>query len=146
MLAQVFEWSDFIFFHFSEESRSNTGTAGGGRQKRPIQQKILKPRNTNPPHYRQRSLANHRALPCNTDDCAVSLSVCVCVCLASSDLSKGFQGKTNTCQNPNAKMQWCNICQQKAVQVRGGEITSGSPRLAAFHRRYWILKCVMDHI
>lgn len=28
------------FFHFSEESCSNTRKAGGGRQKRPIQQKI----------------------------------------------------------------------------------------------------------
>lgn len=76
----------FCFF-FSEELCSNTRTAGGGRQKRPIQQKILKSRNTNPPHYRQTSLASHRALPCNTDDCAVLLSafacICVCVCVFS---------------------------------------------------------------
>lgn len=100
--------------HFSGESRSNTKTAGEDGQKRPIQQKILKPGNTNPAHYRQTSLANHTALRCNMDDCAFSLSDCVCVCLASGDLSRGFQRKANTRQNLNAKMQRCNICQQKA--------------------------------
>lgn len=97
----------FFFFpqnYFSEESCSNTRTAGEGWQKRPIQQKILKPCNTNPLHYRQTSLANHWVLPCNTDDCAVWLSQGVCVCVASSDLSNGCQEKTNMNEYKDAEL------------------------------------------
>lgn len=88
MLTQVFEWSKgFCFFfllHSPEESCSNTRTADEGRQKRPIQQKILKPRYTNPPHYRQTSLANHRALPLQYGWlCSFTFWVCVRACVLS---------------------------------------------------------------
>lgn len=88
MLTQVF-WMEqrvFSFFplHSSEESCSNTRTADEGRQKRPIQQKILKPRYTNPPHYRQTSLANHRALPLQYGWlCSFTFWVCVRACVLS---------------------------------------------------------------
>lgn len=80
MLTQVSKCSErFFFLRFSEELSSNIRAAGQGWQKKPIQQKILKSRNTNPPHYRQTSLASRGALACNTDDCAVSPPASVCV-------------------------------------------------------------------
>lgn len=105
MLTQVFEWSKGFFFffllHSPEESCSNTRTADEGRQKRPIQQKILKPRYTNPPHYRQTSLANHRALPLQYGWlCSFTFCVCTCLCVELQATSaKDFRRKTNTCQN-----------------------------------------------